>query len=92
MQKVQPDGETSYDNLVSEFPGIANNYQWDDSAKAAWYGTDNQFVSFDNEKTIDAKFEYAANRKVGGMIVWEITGSEKLADYIAEKIKASTNR
>ncbi|MDZ7807742.1 MAG: glycosyl hydrolase family 18 protein [Gracilimonas sp.] len=68
-------GETSYDNLVEEFPGIATNSEWDENAQAAWYGTDNQFVSFDNERTIEAKFEYARNKGVGGMIIWEYTGS-----------------
>jgi len=79
-------GETSYDNLVAEFPGIASSPQWDADAQAAWYGTSNQFVSFDNQQTIDAKFEYARQKGVGGMIVWEITGSAKLADHIANII------
>ncbi|MFN1835757.1 glycoside hydrolase family 18 protein [Balneola sp. MJW-20] len=79
--------ETSYDNLVEEFPGIAQNPNWDEGAQAAWYGTDNQFVSFDNKRTIDAKFDYAIEKGVGGMIVWEITGSSELADYIDSKIE-----
>lgn len=80
-------GETSYDDLVDEFPGIASNPQWDEQAQAAWYGTDDQFVSFDNEQTIDAKFDYARSKGVGGMIVWEITGSEGLTSHIANKIR-----
>lgn len=79
-------GETSYDNLVEEFPGIATNPEWDDNAKAAWYGTNDQFVSFDNEKSIQAKFEYAREKGVGGMIVWEITGSKELADEVAAEM------
>lgn len=78
--------ETSYDDLVAEFPGIARSPQWDEEAKAAWYGTANQFVSFDNEQTIDAKFDYARTKGVGGMIVWEITGSAALSEHIARKL------
>ncbi|MDZ7808659.1 MAG: glycoside hydrolase family 18 protein [Gracilimonas sp.] len=79
-------GETSYDNLVEEFPGIATDPQWDENAKAAWYGTDNQFISFDNVRTIRAKFDYAREKGVGGMIVWEITGSKELSDEVATQL------
>ncbi|MFN1835156.1 glycosyl hydrolase family 18 protein [Balneola sp. MJW-20] len=68
--------ETSYDRLVEEFPGIATDPEWDEGAKAAWYGTDNQFVSFDNQRTIEEKFSYAYEKGVGGMIIWEYTGSK----------------
>jgi len=79
-------GETSYDNLVAEFPGIASSPQWDADAQAAWYGTSNQFVSFDNQQTIDAKFEYARQKGVGGMIVWEYGGSPNtLIPYIEQQ-------
>lgn len=78
-------GETSYDQLVDEFPGIATNPEWDEGAKAAWYGTDNQFVSFDNEQTIREKFAYAYDRGVGGMIIWEYSGSP---DVLVPVIKA----
>ena len=71
-------GETSYDNLVDEFPGIATDPEWDENAQASWYGTDNQFVSFDNEQTIRAKFDYAREKGVSGMIIWEYTGSPEV--------------
>jgi GH18 family chitinase len=55
-------------------------YRWDEDAKAAYLCIDKEesendkFISFDNERSIRAKFEYVERNKLGGVIIWELGG------------------
>lgn len=58
----------------------SGSYSWDDEAKAAYLSidrpgsADDLFISFDDEQSIRAKFEYVEENKLGGVIIWELTG------------------
>ncbi|MBO6622517.1 MAG: hypothetical protein JJ892_07260 [Balneola sp.] len=55
-------------------------YRWDNEAKAAYLSIDKPgsaddiFVSYDDEKSIQAKFDYARQNGLGGTIIWELAG------------------
>jgi chitinase len=55
-------------------------YHWDNTAKAVYLSIDSagaandKFISYDNEQTIYAKFEYARSKQIGGLIIWELGG------------------
>ena len=58
-------------------------YGWDDTAKGAYLSIDNsgssddKFISYDDEQTVQAKFDYARSKGIGGLIVWEIGGGDR---------------
>ncbi|NJD23624.1 MAG: T9SS type A sorting domain-containing protein, partial [Melioribacter sp.] len=55
-------------------------YGWDDDAKASYLSIDNsgsvndKFISYDDEKSVQAKFDYARTKGIGGLIIWELGG------------------
>ena len=55
-----------------------NLYHWDAPAQAAWLGIDNpgstndQFITYDDEHTCQAKVAYARSRGIGGVMIWEL--------------------
>jgi chitinase len=65
-----------YHTILNNYPGA--NAIWDNTAKAAYFSIDDsstkQFVSFDNEKSVQAKVNYVRNKKIGGIIIWELGG------------------
>ena len=56
----------------------SNSYQWDASAQAAYLSitnansTNNAFVSYDDQRTCQAKVNYVHNRGLGGLAIWEL--------------------
>ncbi len=56
----------------------AGVYHWDDSAQAAYLSldrtgsTDDRFISYDDQRTCQAKVSYARNRGLGGVMIWEL--------------------
>lgn len=57
--------------------------QWDDVALVP-YLSGNSFVSFDDERSVTAKVNYAMQRGLGGWIIWELG-----ADYLPERTPAN---
>ena len=55
-----------------------NLYHWDTNAQAAYLSitnanpTNNMFISYDDQRTCQAKVSYARNRGLGGVMIWEI--------------------
>jgi len=55
-----------------------NLYHWDTNAQAAYlsitntYQTNNAFISFDDQRTCQAKISYARNHGLGGIMIWEL--------------------
>jgi chitinase len=74
------EGQPLYYRIVDEI----NDYEekWDDVAKVPYLlnKKDSSFVSYDNEKSIKLKAEYALDKKCGGVIIWDATG-----DYILKR-------
>jgi chitinase len=65
-----------YYTIIKDYPGAIA--LWDNMAEAAYFSINDsstkQFVSFDNEKTIQAKVNYVRGKKIGGLIIWELGG------------------
>ena len=55
-----------------------NRYHWDASAQAAYLSitnsdpTKNIFLSYDDERTCQAKVSYVRNRRLGGVMIWAL--------------------
>lgn len=74
-------------------------YHWDDTAKAAYLSIDNpvplqkRFISYDDEKSIEAKIKYVRDKGIGGSIIWDLTGGyqknqpEGKKDQLLQKVK-----
>lgn len=74
-------------------------YHWDDTAKAAYLSIDNaiplqkKFISYDDEKSIEAKIKYVREKGIGGAIIWDLTGGyrkdqpEGKRDLLLQKVK-----
>lgn len=60
------------------------NYRWDDQAQAAYLSIEGpqarerQFVSYGNEVSIRKTVDYARERGLGGMIIWDIAAGYRL--------------
>ena len=56
----------------------SNLYTWDNSAQSAYLGitnavaTNNIFISYDDQRTCQAKVSYARNHALGGVMIWEL--------------------
>lgn len=56
----------------------SNRYHWDYAAQAAYLSVDSsgsandQFLSYDDEHTCEAKASYARNHYLGGLMIWEL--------------------
>ncbi len=72
------DGKPMYWRVMEE----AHNYEekWDDIAKMSYMVNkkDSSMISYENEKTVRLKAEYALKFKAAGVIIWDISG-----DYIS---------
>jgi chitinase len=81
---------------------IANNYQtnlyhWDTIAQAAYLSvtnaiaTNDEFVSYDDVRTCQAKVSYARNNKLGGVMIWELAQDHQAGspDPLLEAVKQS---
>ena len=55
-----------------------NLYHWDTAAQAAWLSitntpsTNDLFISYDDERSCQAKVSYARNHFLGGLMIWEL--------------------
>jgi chitinase len=56
----------------------SNLYHWDSAAQAAYLSitnpspTTNRFISYDDEHACQAKVSYARNKRLGGVMIWEL--------------------
>jgi chitinase len=68
-----------YHKIMDEYRP-ASTYSWDSEAQAAYLSidqpgsSDDKFISYDDERSIQAKFDYVADHGLGGLIIWELTG------------------
>ncbi len=53
-----------------------DNYEWDDKASVPYLNLSqpNIFVSFDNERSISEKMDYAKTNRLGGVTIWDLSG------------------
>jgi chitinase len=63
----------------------SNLYHWDSIAQAAYLSitnpieTQNEFISYDDQRACQAKVSYARNHGLGGVMIWEL-GQDHQAD------------
>lgn len=67
--------ETVQHSELSEKTDLAN-YNWDETAKAAYKTLENpvRFISFENEESVKEKIDYAKQNGLGGILLWDIGG------------------
>jgi len=63
-----------YSELSSNYD--LTEFKWDENAQAPYLQLDNPraFISFDNEKSISIKMNYAKNNRLGGVMIWDLSG------------------
>lgn len=74
-----------------------NLYHWDTNAQSAYLSitnaiaTNNDFISYDDEQTCQAKVSYARNHGLGGLMIWELAQDHvpNTSDPLLETIKQS---
>ncbi len=74
----EDDGSPMFYNILNKKEHF--NEHWDDAAKVPYLtGKDslNTFLSYDNERSIALKAQYIVEKKLKGVILWDLTG-----DYI----------
>ncbi len=51
-------------------------FEWDNKAQAAFLHLENPktFISFDNEKSVAVKIHYAKTKRLGGVMIWDLSG------------------
>ena len=72
-----------------------NLYKWDNNAQAAYLSISNSnpaqdmFISYDDQRTCQAKVSYARNLGLGGVMIWEIAQDHQTgkADALLRSIK-----
>lgn len=71
------EAEVPYSRIMNQYyqPGY---YRWDESAQASYLSIEEwgrkQFVSYDDERSIQVKFDLLRQRNLGGVIIWELGG------------------
>ena len=74
-----------------------NLYHWDASAQSAYLGitnafpTNNIFLSYDDQRTCQAKVSYARNHGLGGVMIWELAQDHvpDMPDPLLQAVKQS---
>jgi chitinase len=80
----------SYKNFSSQLSADSGFvYHWDEKAMAPYLfnPATHQFVTYDDKRSIQQKTKYATNKKLGGIMFWQLTGdvySGGLLDAIDE--------
>lgn len=70
-----------------------DRYHWDDKAKAAYLtidepgSTNDMFITYDDERSVQAKFDYVRQKGLGGTIIWELGGGFRKDEPTGEKDK-----
>jgi len=69
--------QASYNTIMATYYQ-SNLYHWDEAAQSAYLTINNtgssndRFVSYDDARACQAKVSYARNRRLGGVMVWEL--------------------
>jgi len=69
--------QLSYNSLLATHYQ-SNLYHWDTNAQAAYLAVDNpdsandKFISYDDPRTCQSKVSFARNRRLGGVMIWEL--------------------
>ncbi|MEX0609999.1 MAG: glycoside hydrolase family 18 protein [Balneolaceae bacterium] len=74
MSIMERSGGVPYSELYERYN--LRESSWDERAKTSYLNSENPraFVSFDNERSIQQKVQYAIDEGLGGVILWELGG------------------
>lgn len=74
MSIMERSGGVPYSELYERYN--LNNASWDEQAQTSYLNIDNPrtFISFDNERSVQEKVQYAIDQGLGGVILWELGG------------------
>jgi len=75
--KARPEiSELTYDQLMSQYFS-ASRYKWDSEAQVPYLSIPERqtFVSYEDERGIEAKIGYVRSHQLGGIIVWDTGGT-----------------
>lgn len=64
-------------NIYYNNPNTQYKLYWDDSAKAAWLFDGSTFISFDNDKSIEAKCNYVFSNNLAGVMYWDYLSDQQ---------------
>lgn len=73
-------------------------FEWDEKAQAAYLQLENPraFISFENEKSISVKMEYAKKNRLGGVMIWDMSGGfsqdSTIKNPLLEAVKSQISR
>ena len=72
--RVERPGGVPYYELAKRYN--LSKAEWDNDAQVSFLSikSPEQFVSFDNERSVRQKIDYLKRKKLGGAILWEISG------------------
>lgn len=69
------DGTPAYSYILQQTgSGSGWTEYWDDAAKVPYKVKGNYFLSYDNERSIEAKAQYIKDNGLAGVIVWQVFG------------------
>ena len=80
----------SYDTVMTSYYQ-APRYFWDANAQAPYLSIDSsgsandKFVSYEDERACTAKVSYARNRRLGGVMIWELAGGYRASQPIGQR-------
>lgn len=75
-----------------------DEYEWDDKAGVPYLNLSQPrvFVSFDNERSISEKMNYVKSNRIGGVMIWDISGAFSQnttpKDPLLQAVKSHLNR
>jgi chitinase len=67
----------TYDSIMTTYYQ-SNLYHWDTNAQACYLSIDSasaandKFISYDDERSCQSKVSFARNRRLGGIMIWEL--------------------
>jgi chitinase len=69
------DGTPAYSYILqATASGSGWTEHWDDNAKVPYKVKGNYFLSYDNERSIEAKAQYIKDQGLAGVIIWQVYG------------------
>src|SRR5207237_1248402 len=69
-----------YYSIMDNYSQPPYQYVWDAAAQSGYYsndqsgGSNDKFVSFDDEAALQKKVDYARQKGIGGLMIWELGG------------------
>ncbi|MDB6026645.1 MAG: hypothetical protein JWM68_2868 [Verrucomicrobiales bacterium] len=80
----------SFDSIMTTYYQ-SNLYHWDTNAQSAYLGLDNagssndKFISYDDEHACQAKVSFARNRRLGGIMIWELGEGYRASQPVGQR-------